>query len=46
MIVGEQIVPETDSADGSASTSVPEGYYYEYYGEITVALMDSNDLTQ
>ncbi|MCD7843366.1 MAG: PDZ domain-containing protein, partial [Clostridiales bacterium] len=37
---------ETDEADGSASAEVEEddGYHYEYYGEITVALIDSNSL--
>ncbi len=36
---------ETDEADGSASSEVEDdGYHYEYYGEITVALIDSNSL--
>ncbi|MCD8190173.1 MAG: trypsin-like peptidase domain-containing protein [Clostridiales bacterium] len=36
---------ETDEADGSASAQIEDdGYHYEYYGEITVALIDSNDL--
>ncbi|MCD7830498.1 MAG: trypsin-like peptidase domain-containing protein [Clostridiales bacterium] len=36
---------ETDEADGSASAQAEDdGYHYEYYGEITVALIDSNTL--
>ncbi len=36
---------ETDEADGSASAEGEDGgYHYEYYGEITVALIDSNSL--
>ncbi|MCD8008954.1 MAG: S1C family serine protease, partial [Clostridiales bacterium] len=36
---------ETDGADGSVSTEAEDdGYHYEYYGEITVALIDSNSL--
>ncbi|MCD7837852.1 MAG: trypsin-like peptidase domain-containing protein [Clostridiales bacterium] len=39
--------PETEAeeADGSVSTEAgDDGYHYEYYGEITVALIDSNSL--